>query len=121
LHGLPGPYFIDIGIGIVRHGDDSDLGSHLTRVLAVLIIEPVGWNFIQRKDRGASGKGSYRVSDLLPMSSVLDARHTIHEVRWRPASAGILGELAIYEIPEIVVYEHIDSPTECLVQVSRKR
>jgi hypothetical protein len=58
------------------------------------------------------------------MSSVLDARHAddeIHEVRWRLASAGILGELEIYEIPEIVVYEHIDSPTECLAQVSRKR
>jgi nuclear GTP-binding protein len=60
--------------------------------------------------------------NVLPLSSVLDVRPAIDEILQRLAGAGLLGELAnVYGIPEIVLSEYIDSTTEILVQVARKR
>jgi nuclear GTP-binding protein len=52
----------------------------------------------------------------------LDVRPAIDEILKRLSGAGLLKELAnVYGIPEITVSEYIDSTTEFLVQVARKR
>lgn len=60
--------------------------------------------------------------NVLPSSSVLDVRPAIHEILRRLAGVGLLKELSnVYGIPEISVSEYVDSTTEFLVQVARKR
>jgi nuclear GTP-binding protein len=60
--------------------------------------------------------------NVLPSSAILDIRPAIDEILKRLAAAGLLSELSkVYGIPEISVSEYIDSTTEFLVHVARKR
>jgi nuclear GTP-binding protein len=60
--------------------------------------------------------------NVLPSSAVLDVRPAIDMILDRLDGAGLLKELAsVYGIPEIVVSEYVDSTTDFLVQVARKR
>lgn len=60
--------------------------------------------------------------NVLPPAAVLDVRPAMEEILKRLGRAGLLGELArFYGIPDISMSEYIDSTTEFLVQVARKR
>lgn len=71
---------------------------------------------------GIEDQTSLVLLNVLPPSAVLDVRPAIDEILKRLSRAGLLKELAnVYGIPEITVSEYIDSTTEFLVQVARKR
>ena len=60
--------------------------------------------------------------NVLPSSAVLDVRPGIGEILNRLGRVGMLDEVArFYGIPGIVMSEYVDSTTEFLVQVARKR
>jgi len=60
--------------------------------------------------------------NVLPSSAVLDVRPAIDEILKRMATAGLLNELTgFYGISEVSVSEYVDSTTDFLVQVARKR
>ena len=60
--------------------------------------------------------------NVLPSSAVLDVRPGIGEILARLGRVGMLDEVAgFYGIPGIVMSEYVDSTTEFLVQVARKR
>lgn len=60
--------------------------------------------------------------NVLPPSAILDVRPSIDEILKRIAKAGLLGELSrVYGIPEISISEYVDSTTDFLVQVAKKR
>ena len=60
--------------------------------------------------------------NVLPSSAILDVRPAVDEILRRLTRAGLLKELSdVYGIPEIVVSDYVDSTTEFLVQVARKR
>lgn len=61
--------------------------------------------------------------NVLPSSAILDVRPAIDEIIRRLARTPVLlKDLAdVYGIPEFTVSEYIDSTTEFLVQVARKR
>jgi nuclear GTP-binding protein len=61
--------------------------------------------------------------NVLPSSAILDVRPAIDEIIRRLArTPGLLKDLGdVYGIPEISVSEYVDSTTEFLVQVARKR
>jgi len=60
--------------------------------------------------------------NVLPSSSVLDVRPAIDEILNRLARVNMLDELAaFYGIAGIVMSEYVDSTTEFLIQVARKR
>jgi nuclear GTP-binding protein len=60
--------------------------------------------------------------NVLPSSAILDVRPAIDEIIKRLSMAGLLKNLTdVYGIPEMTVSEYVDSTTEFLVQVARKR
>lgn len=60
--------------------------------------------------------------NVLPASAVLDVRPAVDEILRRLERVGMLDELAsFYGIAGIVMSEYVDSTTEFLVQVARKR
>jgi nuclear GTP-binding protein len=60
--------------------------------------------------------------NVLPSSAVLDVRPAIDMILERLGGAGLLGELSsVYGIPEITMSEYVDTTTDFLVHVAKKR
>jgi nuclear GTP-binding protein len=60
--------------------------------------------------------------NVLPSSAILDVRPAIDEMLKRVASAGLLDEFAeVYGIPGLTMSDYLDTTSEFLIQVARKR